>query len=157
MSQKTIIFCSTLFVVLVAGMFTYAYLKRAELSDLDPLMPAVATTTPYGITRIDGKHFFINGVHTIVGEISLPTPCDLLTTNARVAESMPEQVTFLFSVLNNSEACAQVVTAARFKVSANASEMASLSASFMGSSVDLNLVEASLGETPESFELFIKG
>jgi len=157
MSQKSIILFSTLFIALIVGMFTYTYLKRAEVVNPTLQVPVVATSTNYAITRIDGKHFFKDGVHTIVGEISLPTPCDLLTTSAKVAESMPEQVTFEFVVLNNSEVCAQVITAARFKVSATATKAASLGAVFMGTPVELNLVEAEAGETPESFELFIKG
>lgn len=157
MSQKSFILFSALFVVLVAGMFTYAYLKRAEIVTPEVPETVIETGPAYGITRIDGKHFFINGEHTIVGEIDLPTPCDLLTTTAAVRESMPEQVSFDFSVLNNSEVCAQVITTARFKVSATASDAATLSATFMGVPVELNLVEAAAGETPDSFELYIKG
>jgi len=157
MSQKSIILFSIIFIALIVGMFTYAYLKRAEVAEPALKVPVVATSTDYAITRIDGKHFFKDGVHTIVGEISLPTPCDLLTTSAKVAESMPEQVTFEFVVLNNSEVCAQVVTTARFKESATASKDASLQATFMGEPIELNLVEAEEGETPESFELYIKG
>lgn len=159
MSNKSIILVVSIFVVLVVGMFGFAYLKKAEVTA--PVIPPVATTTDqaaaYNVTRIDAKHFFVNGVHTIVGEIPMPTPCDLLTTDARVAESMPEQVTFLFSVVNNSENCAQIITPGRFMVSATSSKEATLSAMFMGKSVPLNLVEAAPGETPEEYELYTKG
>lgn len=147
-----------LLVVIVAGMFGFAYLKKSEITTLTT--EPVATSTEqnsYGITRIDATHFYIDGTHTIVGEVLLPTPCDLLTTNARIAESMPEQITFEFSVLNNSEMCAQVVTTQRFKVSAEASQSASIGATFMGQPVELNLKEAAPGESPEDFEVFIKG
>lgn len=156
MSQKSIILFVVLFIVLIAGMFGYAYLKQSELV-IPTAEPTFNANDEYGITRIEGKHFFIDGVHTIVGEISMPTPCDLLTTTSQVAESMPEQVTFVFTVLNNSDTCASQVTSARFKVSATASAQASLGATFRGQPVSLNLVEASKGETPESFELYIKG
>jgi hypothetical protein len=59
--------------------------------------------------------------------------------------------------LNTTEACAQVVTNQRFKIEARASKSANLKATFMGMPVELNLVEAGPGETPEEFELFIKG
>lgn len=159
MSNKLIVLVSCIFTVLVLGMFGFAYLKKTEVAAVPA--PSDAVTVPavqkYNVTRIDGKHFFIRGVHTIVGEIPLPTPCDLLTTDAKVAESMPEQITFAFSVINNSQNCAQIITPGRFTVSATSSQAASLSATFMGVRVELNLVEAGPGETPEEYELYTKG
>jgi hypothetical protein len=158
MSNRTIILAVVLFILLVAGMFLFTYLSKQNTVPVVPEPQPVSTTTnPYGITRIDGKHFFIDGVHTIVGELAMPTPCDLLTAEARVAESYPEQVTFDFSVINTTEVCAQVVTPQRFKVDATASQAANLKATFMGVPVELNLVEAAPGETPEEFELYNKG
>ena len=159
MTNKTIIAGVIAFCLIVAGLFTFTYVQKNKV---EQQVPVVATsTTPtmntYGITRIDGKHFFINGVHTIVGELSMPTPCDLLTGESLVAESYPEQVTFAFSVVNTTENCIQTQTVQRFKVSAQASKEAALRATFFGQPVELNLVEAVQGETPEDFELFIKG
>jgi len=151
--------CVALFIIIVAGMFTFAYLKKAE----------IATPLPTGeqlpqeevkyasITRITAKHFFEDGVHTFVGEIPMPTPCDLLQADARVMESFPEQIAIDFNVVNNAEFCAQQITQARFKVSASASQEATISATFMGRAVELNLVPPAAGETSEAFELFIKG
>lgn len=158
MSNRTIVLFIVLFCLIVAGMFFFTYLSKQNADPISPAPePQATTTNPYGITRIDGKHFFIDGVHTIVGELALPTPCDLLTTEARVAESYPEQVTFAFSVVNTTEVCAQVMTVQRFKIEAQASDQANLQATFMGEPVELNLVEAAAGETPADFELFIKG
>jgi hypothetical protein len=159
MSNKAIILSLAIFVVIVGGMFGFAYLKQAEIETVTPPPAADATTTEniYGISRIEATHFYIDGVHTIVGEIMVPTPCDLLTAEARVAESMPEQVTFDFTIVNDSEMCAQVISMQRFKVSASASQAASLGATFMGQPIELNLKEAAPGETPEDFEVFIKG
>lgn len=158
MSNKTIVLFVSLFALIVVGMFAFTYLHKAnEPVGEAPLPQATTTTNTYGITRIDGKHFFIDGVHTIVGEIALPTPCDLLTTESVVAESFPEQVSFDFDVVNTTSACAQMITNQRFKVEATASNQANLRARFMGQPVELNLVEAEAGETPEAFELFIKG
>ncbi len=160
MSQKSIILIVTLFVLIVVGMFMYANLKKAELQDAAQLTEQ-ETDTESGlypdITRIDAKHYFIDGKHTLVGEINLPTPCDLLEAEAIVMESFPEQVIIDFNVINNAESCAQVVTAQRFKVEAVASDEATFSARFMGRGVQLNLVPARDGELPEDFELFIKG
>ena len=158
MSNRTIVLFVVIFALIVLGMFTFTYIYKQNAPEtiIEPT-PQATTTNSYGITRIDGKHFFIDGVHTIVGELTLPTPCDLLATDARVAESYPEQVTFAFSVVNTTETCAQVMTNQRFKVEANASKEANLAATFAGTPVELNLVEAAPGETPDTFELFIKG
>ena len=158
MSNRIIALCVVLFLFCVAGLFIFTYLAKHNTGS-EPVVPTVATTTQttYGITRIDGKHFFKNGVHTIVGSLPLPTPCDLLTTESLVAESYPEQVTFMFAVVNTTDTCAQMITTQRFKVSATASKEANLRATFSGIPVELNLIEAEVGETPEEFELFIKG
>ena len=149
MRQRDIILVSALLGTIVLGMFSYTYLVKKTVPIEAPVVVPEQKTNSYGITRIDGKHF--------VGEIPMPTPCDLLTFTAAVAESMPEKVTFDFGVINNSDACATVVTLQRFVVSATASSEAVLNARFNNMPVELNLVEAAPNETPESFELFIKG
>lgn len=158
MSNRTIVLFVALFGLIVVGMFLFTYLYQKNTEPVvTPEPQATTTANTYGITRIDGKHFFVDGVHTIVGELAMPTPCDLLTTESTVAESFPEQVTFVFDVVNTTEVCVQVITNQRFKIEASASDQANLQAIFMGEPVALNLVEAEAGETPEKFELFIKG
>jgi hypothetical protein len=159
MNNKAKIF-SVVLVVLVVSMFGYAYYKSNTLQTNQTNEPAseMPSSSRYSdITRIDAKHFYIDGVHTLAGEVSMPTPCDLLTTDAIVAESLPEQITVFFNVLNNSENCVQTVTPQRFKVSATASEAATFTALFNDRAIELNLIPAAPGETPDEFELFIKG
>ncbi len=156
MRQRDIVLVCVLLGAIVVGMFTYTYLERQQVSVPAPV-EEVPPVVPSYVTRIDAKHFFIDGVHTIVGEIMMPTPCDLLTYEATVAESFPEQITYNFGVINNSDTCAQVVTPQRFLVNANASSGATHQATWNGQPVELNLVEAATGETPEAFELYIKG
>lgn len=159
MHNKSIYMAVALFILVIAGMFVFAYLKKNELTNVAAEPEEVpAVSGPYdGITRIDAKHFYIDGVHTLAGEIPMPTPCDLLNWDVRVAESMPEQATVAFDVINNSEMCAQVITPQRFKASFSASENASMRAVLEGRDVELNLIPAAEGETPDDFELFIKG
>lgn len=159
MSNKTIVFVIVGFLALVIAMFGLSYVQKQKSLTADPTSTTTVATSsdPYQISRIEAKHFFRNGVHTIVGEITMPTPCDLLTTDARVAESMPEQVTYEFSVVNTTTDCEVKPTKQRFSVAAQASGQANLSATFRGAPVSLNMVEASADETPESYELFIKG
>lgn len=158
MSQKSIILIVTLFALLIAGMFMYANLKNAELQQEPVVVTEEPVVVPYpDITRVDAKHYFIDGKHTLVGEIMFPTPCDLLEAEAMVMESYPEQVVIDFNVINNADSCAQVVTAQRFKVEAIASAEATFTARFMGRDIELNLIPAAEGEVPEDFEVFIKG
>lgn len=158
MEKRTIVLFVILFAVTVAGMFTFAYLKRTEMvaPTPTPIVDAASSSAQY-VSRIDAKHYYINGVHTFAGVIDMPTPCDLLNAQARVMESFPEQVIIDFTVINNAESCVQVITPQRFKVSATASKEARVSALWNGQTVELNLIPAAPGEVPEDFELFIKG
>jgi hypothetical protein len=159
MSQRAIILTVVLFVIIIVGMFGFAYMKKQEVEQpVNQVNEELKEEVKYAsVTRIDAKHFYIDGVHTLVGEIPMPTPCDLLNTDVLVAESYPEQVRIDFTVINNAETCAQVVTPARFKVEATASSTAEFSAYFQGRPVELNLIPAAEGETPDDFEVFIKG
>lgn len=157
MRQRDIVLVCALLATIVLGMFVYTYLERQSSNKSPDQVEVVEEPVVVPVSRIEGKHFYRDGVHTIVGEVMMPTPCDLLTYDAVVSESFPEQVSFNFGVINNSDTCAQVVTAQRFLVSATASDSAVLSATFNGVPVELNLVEAAPNETPDSFELYIKG
>lgn len=166
MEQRTIVMIVALFVLIVAGMFVFALMKNDEINEEPVTTPADESTEPgeddaegpySNISRIDAKHFYIDGTHTLAGEVMMPTPCDLLEANASVAESMPEQVTIAFTVTNEADMCAQVITPQRFMVSFDASPEATFSATLEGRAVELNVFEAEEGETPEDFELFIKG
>lgn len=116
-----------------------------------------ANDTYPGIERITAKHFFDGTTHTLVGEVPMPTPCDLLEIDSRVQESFPEQVILQFTVINEADMCAQVITPQRFMIEVAASEEATFSAEFQGRPVELNLLEPAPGETPADFELYIKG
>jgi hypothetical protein len=157
MDQKTIIAIVGFFIVLVGGMFMFAHLKRGEIQETQQ----TATTTPTpevkyaSITKIDAKHYYIDGVHTLVGEIPMPTPCDLLEASASAVSL--EEVLINFTVINNATSCTQVVTPQRFKVSATANEDAAFRALFVGREVELNLIPAGPGENPDEFEVFLKG
>lgn len=158
-SNRVMLLAILLFVAIVGGMFAFAYWKQKDAKEAEaPVVPIDQSEDRYAsITRIDGKHFFIDDVHTIVGEVAVPTPCDLLDVDVVIAESFPEQVTLDFKLQNSAEFCAQVVTTQRFMVTAKVSEDATFKALLNSRVIELNLVEAAPGETPDSFELFIKG
>lgn len=158
-AKQYAVIAGVLFVLLIGGLFLFAFLSNDEnTSSNSNDQPEQELNDPYAdISRIDAKQFYIDGTHTFAGEVVLPTPCDLLEVDARVAESDPEQITLDFTVINNAETCAQVVTTQRFKVSAEAGKDATVSALLQNRAVELNLTPAAPGETPEDFELFIKG
>lgn len=151
-----------IFVLLVAGMFAYSYIERQQIEESaqpdETVEEDPQADGPYSsIERIDAKHFFEDGKHTVAGEILMPTPCDLLEWDVSVAESFPEQVTIAFTVLNTADVCAQVLTPQRFMAEFSAGEEASVRATLEGREVELNLIPAAPGESPDDFELFIKG
>lgn len=149
-----------LFIVLIAGMFIFAFMwQRSDTQPQTNNEPSQQQDEgPYAnIDRVDAKHFYSDGTHTLVGEIPMPTPCDLLNSDATVAESDPEQVTINFTVVNESDTCAQVVTPQRFKVEVDASDKARFSATLQGRPIQLNLIAPEPGETPDDFELYLKG
>lgn len=159
-NRRAIIIVIVLFMLIVAGMFTFAFLKKNELQaeTVSQTQQQPEAEVKYAsITRVNAKHYFIDGVHTIAGEIPMPTPCDLLEADTVVMESFPEQVVIDFNVINNANFCEEKITPQRFKVTVPASEEATFSAKFMGREVVLNLIPAPEGELPNDFELFQKG
>jgi hypothetical protein len=158
MKNHGIVAAIIIFACIIAGMFVFAFLKKSELKEVPIVQTPPVVTTPYdNITRIEAKHYFIDGTHTIAGEMLMPTACDLINWEPIIRESMPEQVTISFTVINNAESCAQVITPARFLVPFTASADAQIDATLNGRVVELNLIPATEGEKPEDFELYIKG
>jgi hypothetical protein len=159
-NKTTTVVITLVLLLLVVAMFGYSYIKKQQTKEMpnEPLTEVPAENDPYShITNVNAKHFYIDGVHTLVGQIVMPTPCDLLESSSLVAESYPEQVSINFDVINNAENCVQVETPQNFKVTATASGEATFHAHLNGRHVELNLIPAAEGETPEEFELYIKG
>lgn len=161
METKAIVIASITFLVVVCGLFGFTWYQKSlvteQVSEPVTVTPDQSEDSDSEMRRITAKHYYIDGVHTLVGEIEMPTPCDLLQHEVVVAESFPEQIMIDFTVLNNSENCIQVITSQRFMVEVPASEAVTISARYEGVPVILNLIPAAEGETPDEFELFIKG
>ncbi|MCA9361235.1 hypothetical protein KC845_01615 [Candidatus Kaiserbacteria bacterium] len=160
MNKQSLIAVVVIFLLIVVGLFAFTYIKKQEMvNNTEPETDndVISQVDKYNVSEITGKHYFIDGTHTIVGEIIMPTPCDLLDTDVMVAESYPEQVTIDFGVINTSQNCEEKLTSQRFSVTAKVSEEATFNARFMGERVTLNLIPAGEGETPDEFEVYIKG
>lgn len=161
MDKRSNVLVIILFILIVLGMFVFAYMKSNELQapsvtpDADQTINEVPIVTS---DRITAKHYFDNNEHVFAGVIDMPTPCDLLTVDVRVAESFPEQIFLEFKTINNAETCASVITPQRFlSTPVSASEEATVSATLNGKAIELNLIPAGAGEKPEEFELYQKG
>lgn len=157
MKTSTTYILIALFALVIAGMFGFAAYQKKQMAN-EPAPTETETDQYAGITRVDAKHFYQNGLHTIVGEIPLPTPCDILgATGAAGLEDGKPVIDIDFTVTNNAEMCAQVVTPQKFMVSVEAGPNPDFHAHFNERDIELNIIPAAPGETPESFELFLKG
>ncbi|MBX9906371.1 hypothetical protein K2X96_00560 [Patescibacteria group bacterium] len=159
--QNTYIGIAAGLVLLLGGLATVTYMqqKDADTVEESEVMVETETETTSQEMRIDAKHFFSSndGVHTLVGEILMPTPCDLLTYTPTVLEN-GKRVEIAFSVTNNSgDSCVQMVTPQRFSVTFKAEKDAVIEAYYQGARASLNIFPAKDGEDPTDFELFIKG
>lgn len=108
-------------------------------------------------TVVTAKHAYTNGTHTVAGEVPLPTPCHILEAEAKVSADAKTVVVALVSSIKTDEVCAQVITPARFKVTAKAAKNAHITATLNGQEITLNLIEAGANENLDNFELYIKG
>lgn len=161
---------NTTVILVVVGLallsFGYIYLK----STITPTQEEYTTDTPdwaerkaepadntQAITIVNAKHAFKNGTHTVVGEVNLPNPCSILEATAIVEGDGKTALIELVATQKTDEACPQVVTKARFKVSFTGDKDMKIIAQLNGNPVTLNLIEALPGEDIENAEIFIKG
>ncbi len=151
--KSTIIWWVVAVLVILGGTWGYLHYKSTQT----PTDTGNVLAEDTEAMRIDAKHQFKNGKHIVAGSVNLPTACYTLSTEARVAESMPEQVTIAFTATTSGDICAQVITAERFKAEFTASENAQIKATWNGKPAILNLIPAGEGEDLTNFELFIKG
>lgn len=147
-----------LFFVVVIGMFGYAAYQKKLMSETTPVAEEMLPDQYGDITSVNVKHFYENGIHTLVGEVPMPTPCDILNAETVVGllDGNPE-VTLNLTVTNSAEMCAQVITPQKFIVTAEAGANPKFHAHFNGRDIEINIIPALPGETPETFEMFLKG
>lgn len=161
MNRRTIILIVGLLIVLLAGMFIYAYLKKAQLDQTAEVPEVEMETDPFVITRVDAKHFYTEseGMHTLAGEISVRTVCDLIAPTAvTVGEGSEQRVLVSFEIVNNSQGeCAPATGPQRFKVGFGGPKDIRIEGYSGGKPIELNLIPAAEGESPTDFEIYMKG
>ena len=154
-NTKILITAAVVLVVIVGITYFFSNRNKGEKEGQEPKQEE-GTVLPAHISSISAKHSVANGVHTIAGEVPLPTPCDTLDAKAVVAESFPEQVKIAFTSTRSSAICTQVVDSRRFKVTFSASEKATISATWNGEPITLNLTASTQREL-DLFNIYIKG
>ena len=89
--------------------------------------------------NIIATHTYENGMHRLVGSITLPTPCYKMDVSTVIAESLPEQVTLDFAVTEPSQdvICAQVLDDREFDLQFEASPNPVMRAKVNGEAVML--------------------
>lgn len=158
-----------LIVLIAAAAFIYISMQTTELDTKQT--ETVASTTAWenapaekpsevvvtSKTIVTAKHAYENGKHVIAGEIPLPTPCHILESSATASGDKKQVLVTLVSSIKTGDACAQVITPARFKVTVAAGKDAKMLGTLNGQEITLNLIEATPGENLDDFELYIKG
>jgi len=142
--------------ILIAGGFYYSY--RSNTADkLEYESPIPEEEENETVQIIQTKHQYKNGTHTYVGEINLPTPCDVLNHEVVPAVGSTTSFSIAFTTSNTSDVCAQVITPRAFKVVFKAGESIQVSATLNGAPLRLNIFEVGQEEDLDTFEVFIKG
>lgn len=121
---------------------------------------APAVSAPSSVTEknvVTAKHAYRDGSHIIAGEIPLPTPCHILDSESVVSTDKKHVLIRLVSSVKTDEICAQVITPARFKVTARADKGATITGTLNGQNITFNFIEAGPNEDLDNFELYIKG
>lgn len=148
-------------VTALAVAFALFIFLSSLFSQNDTQEPLAPQKTPASQERpqtvLTAKHAYRDGVHTVVGEFELPTPCHILETVARVSED-GKNVVIDYTVTSRDETlCAQVITPTRYRVQFTAAPDARIGAQINGAPAVLNIIEAGPNEDLENFELYIKG
>ncbi len=105
---------------------------------------------------LTAKHQYLEGVHTVAGKTEVPTLCHRLVSESFFIKEDQSEVEMRFNTLLEGEECTNQLFEVPFRVSFEASEDVSISATWNGEPVRLNLIPLQSGETLDD-EIYIKG
>lgn len=159
MNTRIIVGILIVLALIIFGITLYYSLSDRAAEDTDQVAPTEEPAVGYVPDVINALHQFKNGTHTLAGEVDVPTPCDLLETEAavEVREPQEDRVTIQFTTINESDTCAQVITPARFKVTFATGEKAEIVGTWNGRPVKLNFVEVGPNDDIDNFDIYFKG
>lgn len=153
-NTKAIAVVAILFLAVV-GFFIYTLLTT-RTNDQEVGENIIATSTPTEERVLSAKHEFVDGIHTIAGKAEVPTSCHRLVTEPFFIGGEPLGVEVRFNTLLEGEECPSEVFEVPFRVSFEAPENATITATWNGNPARLNLIPLQEGEILDD-ELFIKG
>ncbi len=170
MDRKGTLLIAGILILAIIGFVFISLTKKSVVDTRVPVSETGSTTNDWINTPaqkpdeimgqkivLTAKHAYQKGVHIIAGEVPLPTPCHILDSALTVSPDKSQVLLTLTSTIKGDAACAQIITPARFKVSAKANANAKISAILNGQAITLNLIEAGPDENLDNFELYIKG
>lgn len=100
------------------------------------------------VNSIKAEHNFKIGLHEYTGAIIFPTPCYMMSVDAIVRESFPENVTIRFMIEEDkkTEVCAQTVTEKKFRIIFQASKEAVVGATVNNNPIKLEITKETIIE-----------
>jgi len=141
-------------VVIAIALFTYT-LVSAPTPEEVRVAPQEEQVEQVPERLISAKHQYVDGVHTVAGMVTVPTPCHRVLTSAYLLED-GVTVELQFSTLLEGEECPAQATEVPFRVPFEAPENATITAVWNGEPARLNLFDVAPGESLDD-ALYIKG
>jgi hypothetical protein len=148
-----IIILVAILVVVAIGLFTYTFVSAPAPEETLVTEEEPASQTEERI--ITARHQYLDGIHTVAGNASVPTTCHRLVPTPFIMED-GATVEIRFTTLLEGEECPAETMDVPFRVTFEAGENVTIRATWDGAPVRLNLVPLGPGETLED-DLYIKG
>ena len=128
--------------------------SNKEPADLQTDEPKNGLLQPV-VEIISVNHQFEDGKHTIVGNLTLPTPCH----SYNAVPNFQEDGTVVVEITTESsdEMCAQVITDATFRVEFEGDEDLVFMGTLNDNPIIFNVFEVPAGENIDDYESMIKG
>jgi hypothetical protein len=146
-----------LLVILVTGFFIYTLVSApTEVSFENFEEETVSEETVEQEAVLTAKHQYKDGIHTIVGMVQVPTPCHRLITEPYFIEGGTSTVEVRFSTFLEGESCPSELFETPFSVSFEASEDATITATWNGVPIRLNRVPVGPDEVLDA-NVYMKG
>ena len=155
--NTTVVACTGMVVVLAIGLFAYTYVTAPTTNDQPQQVEEKTTPRPDAQRTITAKHQYEVGLHTLVGSVNVLTSCNTVVAEPFFLTPSRGEVEVRFSEVTGTGACEENATATTFKVTFEGPENLSMSATWNGAPVTLNLVPARAGENLNDFAGDIKG
>jgi hypothetical protein len=157
--KKTISIIIVILLVIVIVMAVKSLLEKEPVTNSDNISPERQEAIEEGDNRpedtLNVKRQHIDGTHTFVGTIILPTPCN--SYNAEVVSGNPAEIKITINELGPAETCIAVTDPRDFKVSYQAPFEQEFIITINGTEYNLNLFEVPEDENIDTVELYIKG